>query len=116
VSSSYNMSDERLKENITELGDGALETIASIRGCSFTWNDNHVNAEVGRVGIPTVGVIAQEVRDAGAPLCVIENASNNLLAVDYTKLVPYLIESVKALKRKCDGMELEMRTTKMQRT
>ena len=115
VSSSYNMSDERLKDNITELGDAALNTIVAMRGCTFTWNENHVNAEVGRVGNKTVGVIAQEVRDAGAPLCVIQNASNDLLAVDYTKLVPYLIESVKALKRKCDAMESEIISSKVQR-
>ena len=109
-SSSYNMSDERLKEDIVEIGDDALNIVNNMKGCTFTWNQAKANQEAGRAGQPTVGVIAQQVRDAGAKLCVIQNQDTDLLAVDYTKIVPYLIESVKTLKRKCDDMDKELRS------
>lgn len=99
--STYNMSDERLKADVTPILN-ALEIVDKMRGCTFTWNDHVANE--GRVGKPTVGVIAQEVQTAGAELCVIDNP-DELLAVDYCKLVPYLIEAVKTLKRKFDDME-----------
>jgi hypothetical protein len=108
VSSSYNMSDEHLKTNIKPFGDAALDIVNNMRGCSFNWNNHEANEQVGRVGDATVGVIAQEVVKAGAPLCVIKNKDNNLLAVDYTKIVPYLIESVKSLKRKCEFLDNEL--------
>jgi hypothetical protein len=110
-SSSYNMSDMRLKDNVLPLGDEALNIVDRMRGCTFTWNDQPSNKESGRVG-PTVGVIAQEVQAAGAPLCVIHNENTDLLAVDYTKIVPYLIESVRTLKRKCEDMDAELRVVR----
>jgi hypothetical protein len=102
--SSYNMSDMRLKDNIESIEE-ALDIVNKMRGCTFTWNEQEANKECGRVGVKTVGVIAQEVQEAGAPLCVIHNQDTDLLAVDYTKIVPYLIESVRTLKRKCEAVE-----------
>jgi hypothetical protein len=99
VSNTYNMSDARLKKNVCTLDD-ALESVCSMRGCSFEWNEKMP----GQENVPCVGVIAQEVK-AYAPLCVSHNAETDLLAVEYTKLVPYLIESIKSLKRKCDELE-----------
>lgn len=111
---SYNMSDKTLKDDIIAIGN-ALEMVEKMQGCEFTWNEHAANHDALRVGTRTVGVIAQEVRDAGAVLCVTENPESKLLAVDYTKLVPYLIESckelsssVKNLKRRCDDLETEV--------
>lgn len=111
VASTYNMSDRTLKQDILTISN-AMDVVERMNGCFFTWTDCEANREACRVGIPTVGVIAQEVRDAGAPLCVATHPDTHLLAVDYNKLVPYLIESckmlgseVRALKRRCDVLE-----------
>lgn len=110
ASSTYMYSDARLKTDVVPLAD-ALATVERLRGCTFTWNEEEVNRQ--RRGQPNVGVIAQEVQ-AVAPLCVAETHSGGYLAVDYTKLVPYLIESckelsaqVRTLARRCDVLEME---------
>ena len=45
---------------------------------------------------------------APAPLCVLQNHETDLLAVEYSKLDAYMIESIKALKRKCDELEEQL--------
>ena len=87
----YNHSDERLKENMVPLGKSALAAVASMGGYTFTWKAN---------GVPSVGVIAQEVQNV-APLVVEDQAA--FLSVDYSKLVPYLIEAVKELHTRLEG-------------
>jgi hypothetical protein len=112
VSNTYNLSDEVLKENVRVIPN-ALEVVERMNGCFFTWkNDERVG---DRMGQETVGVIAQQVQSAGATLCVTRSTETDLLAVDYTKMVPYLIEScktlseeVKSLKRRCDVLEEEV--------
>ena len=87
----YNHSDERLKENMVPLGKSALAAVASMGGYTFTWK---------ATGVPSVGVIAQEVQNV-APLVVEDQAA--FLSVDYSKLVPYLIEAVKELHTRLEG-------------
>ena len=95
---SYNMSDRRLKKNPEVLHD-ALDRVCAMAGYTFEWNERMPGLE----NTKAVGVIAQEV-EAQAPLCVLHNTESDLLAVEYSKLVPYLIESIKTLKRKCDDL------------
>lgn len=97
--STYNMSDERLKKNRKGIPD-ALDRVCKLNGCTFEWNERMHGME----NAPAVGLIAQEVREQ-VPLCVVQNPETDLFAVEYTKLIPYLIESIKALKRKCDELE-----------
>jgi hypothetical protein len=101
---SYNMSDERLKRNPEVITD-ALDRVCAMNGYTFEWNERMPGLE----NTKAVGVIAQEI-EAQAPLCVLHNAETDLLAVEYSKLVPYLIESVKALKRKCDQLASSLGT------
>ena len=97
--STYNMSDERLKNKV-KIIDDALDRVCNLNGYTFEWNERMHGLE----STPSVGVIAQEVREQ-APLCVSHNLETDLYAVEYTKLIPYMIESIKALKRKCDWLE-----------
>lgn len=108
---SYNMSDIRLKDKVQALGDDALTAVMAMRGCTFVWNERMPGLE----GQPAVGVIAQEVA-AAAPLVVSQNGDAPYLAVEYSKIVPYLIESVKTLKRTCDTLSEELAATKRART
>ena len=123
-SSTLNFSDLRLKRNIADLGPTALDTICAIRGCSYEWNDHALNVNPGK---PAVGVIAQELRGTAAEIAVFETETrpegegedialaDPILAVDYNRLVPFLIESVKSLKRRCDDMDAEIQILKRAR-
>ena len=80
----------------------------------FEWNDHPENVACHRQGTKSVGVIAQDVEASGAADCVIQRLSDSedsLLAVDYVKLVPYLIESIRGLRRELT----ELKSTKRKR-
>jgi hypothetical protein len=103
--STYNMSDRNLKRNPVVLAD-ALDRVCAMNGYTFEWNERMPGME----NTKAVGVIAQEV-EAQAPLCVMKNEETGLLAVEYTKLVPYMIESIKSLKRKCEELTIQCQTS-----
>ena len=85
-------SDMNLKENIIDTKYG-LDTIMQLRGVDFDWK----REDMGR----DVGVLAQEV-EMVIPELVKEydgmKGRGKFKAVDYNKLVPVLIESIKTLK------------------
>jgi hypothetical protein len=93
----YNSSDIRLKDNI-EVIKGSLDKIGEIRGVEFDWNDKSPGWAQERGH--DVGVIAQEVQKI-IPEIVIER-KNGYLGVDYKRIVPLLIESIKELKKEVE--------------
>ena len=93
----YNSSDERLKDNI-EVIQGSLDKIGEIRGVEFDWNDK--SPGWARERGHDVGVIAQEVQKV-IPEIVVER-KNGYLGVDYKRIVPLLIESIKELKQEVE--------------
>jgi hypothetical protein len=93
----YNSSDIRLKDNI-EVIKGSLDKIGEIRGVEFDWNDKSPGWAQERGH--DVGVIAQEVQKI-IPEIVIER-KNGYLGVDYKRIVPLLIESIKELKQEVE--------------
>jgi len=96
----YNSSDERLKDNI-EVIKGSLDKIDGIRGVEFDWNDKSPGWAQERGH--DIGVIAQEVQKV-VPEIVVER-KNGYLGVDYKRLVPLLIESVKELKQEVEDLK-----------
>jgi len=90
-------SDERLKDNITLIED-PLAKVVSISGNTFEWNDKSKKR-----GTDT-GLIAQEVESLGLPGLVVTR-DNGYLAVDYQKIVPLLVESIKELSSKVENLE-----------
>jgi hypothetical protein len=99
ASNTFNMSDERLKKDVRTIPD-ALDCVSNMRGCFFEWNEQVPELE----NQSSVGVIAQEMKKC-APLLVSTSAETTLLAVEYSKTVPYLIEAIKELKRKIEVLE-----------
>ena len=75
-------SDERLKENIYPI-DNALSRVGQIEGVYFDWKKG---------GERQVGVIAQQVEKV-LPEVVSED-KDSYLSVDYSKIVPLLIEAI----------------------
>ena len=96
----YNSSDIRLKDNI-EVIKGSLDKIDGIRGVEFDWNEKAPGWAQERGH--DVGVIAQEVEKV-LPEIVVKRKSG-YLGVDYKRIIPLLIESVKELKQEVEDLK-----------
>lgn len=83
----YQPSDSRLKKNVNSI-ENALNAIQNLRGVTFDWIDRQSVH-------PQYGFIAQEVRVHFPSL--VHQQIDGKLAVDYSKVVALLVESVKDL-------------------
>jgi len=97
--SSTTASDISLKKNITDTKYG-LDDIMKLRGVDYDWRREDMGHDVG--------VLAQEVEKV-IPEIVKEydgmKGRPKFKAVDYNKLVPVLIESIKELKKEIDDLK-----------
>lgn len=94
-------SDRRLKKNIADIKYG-LNDVLKLRGVEFDWNRKDYDKK------HDVGFIAQEVREVIPELVKRVNGLNNkdsFLTVDYAKLVPVLVESIKELKQEIKDLK-----------
>lgn len=94
-------SDERLKENIYII-DNALSRVSQIEGVYFDWKDG---------GKRQVGVIAQQVEKVLPE--VVSKDKNSYLSVDYSKIVPLLIEAIN--EQSNNIKDLEDRISKLEK-
>jgi uncharacterized coiled-coil protein SlyX len=96
----YFSSDERLKENIQPITN-ALSKVESISGNEYDWKMGfeEIHTKKGN----DVGVIAQEIQKI-LPQAVIER-DNGYLGVNYEKIIPLLIQSIKELSAKVKELE-----------
>ena len=99
-------SDERLKDNITPIYD-PLTKLMKIGAYTYNWNEKS-----GKKG-PDVGVIAQEVDMVGLP-GIATTRDNGYMAVNYEKLVPLLVQSVRELNSKVDKMKQKIKSLEQQ--
>ena len=96
----YNSSDIRLKDNIQVI-QGSLDKIDGIRGVEFDWNEKSPGWAKERGH--DVGVVAQEIQKV-LPEIVTER-TNGYLGVDYKRIIPLLIESIKELKQEVEDLK-----------
>lgn len=94
-------SDERLKENIYPI-DNAVSRVGQIEGVYFDWKTG---------GDRQVGVIAQQVEKVLPE--VVSKDNNSYLSVDYSKLVPLLIEAIN--EQSSNIKDLEDRISKLEK-
>ena len=94
----FNASDAKLKDNVSVITN-AVDKISSIRGVTYEWNTEKQKEHEGL----DVGVLAQEVEKI-LPSAVIER-ENGYKAVNYIKLIPLLIESIKELKAELNELK-----------
>jgi hypothetical protein len=96
----YYTSDERLKENIQPITN-ALSKVETISGNEYNWKEgfDEIHTKKGN----DVGVIAQEIQKI-LPQAVIER-DNGYLGVNYEKIIPLLIQSIKELSAKVKELE-----------
>ncbi len=92
-------SDKRLKTNIRPI-ENALNKVSQISGVTYNWNENSVDKDLDR---RESGVIAQEIIEV-LPEVVTER-DNGYLAVQYERLIPLLIESIKELKQEVETLK-----------
>ena len=103
-SSSADISDQRLKENITDLTN-SLEKISQLRGVSYTWK-KEANKDLN---VPYYGLLAQEL-EAIIPELVWNHSIHDTEELKYksihmTGLIPVLVEAVKELSAKVEALE-----------
>tara|TARA_R100001463_G_C3540144_1_gene222340 strand:- start:1688 stop:3250 length:1563 start_codon:yes stop_codon:yes gene_type:complete len=94
-------SDRRLKKNIVDIKYG-LNDVLKLRGVEFDWNRKNYDKK------HDVGFIAQEVQKVIPELVKRVSGLNNkdsFLTVDYAKLVPVLVESIKELKQEIKDLK-----------
>ena len=90
-------SDERLKENIKPI-EGALGKIISSNGVSFNRTESPDRKELG--------VIAQQIENSIPEVVYKDN--NDYLSVNYSGIVPVLIESIKELEQRVKDLESKL--------
>jgi hypothetical protein len=94
----YFTSDKKLKDNLVKINT-PLTKIKTLNGYEFTWNKNAPEHLHGK----DIGVEANEV-ESTLPEAVIRR-NDGIKAVNYIKLIPLLIESVKELTTKVEQLE-----------
>jgi len=93
-------SDARFKTGIHDLND-PLATVLQMRGICYQW-DRGAFPDRGFGEGEQIGLIAQEV--AGLVPAAVHEMADGYLAVDYARLVPLLIESIKAQQLQIDEL------------
>lgn len=92
-------SDKRLKDNITPITE-PLSKLSQLGGYTFDWIPKEgIHSHEGR----DVGVIAQEVEEVLPE--VTTTRDNGYKAVKYEKIVPLLIECIKAQQSQIDELK-----------
>jgi N-acetylneuraminic acid mutarotase len=89
-------SDARLKKDIQPL-QSALENIETISGYQYHWK------EEGRDSAQQIGLLAQEVQKMYPQL--VKEDSNGTLSVNYSGMVPVLLEAIKEQQKQIDEMK-----------
>ena len=97
----YSGSDIALKQDIVRIPN-ALEKVLSLGGYNFTWTDKHLQSlgslPENYIKRDDVGIIAQQVLGV-LPQAVVTR-DDGILAVNYTKLIPLIIEAIIELHKK----------------
>jgi hypothetical protein len=113
-------SDKRLKENIRPLESGeGLDTILKLVPSRFQWKESAAQVTMSAVepGKEEVSLIAQEAQEiipnsvvinkAGKKVNIDGETLNDYLTINYDKITPYLIQSIKDLKEELDASRRE---------
>ncbi|MDX9754344.1 MAG: tail fiber domain-containing protein [bacterium] len=101
-------SDQRWKENIEPL-QGALDKITQLRGVQYDWNRSAFQ-DMNFPEAKQVGLIAQEVETVVPE--VVSEGTDGYKSIDYARLVPLLIESIKTQQQEIQQLRSELEQLK----
>lgn len=98
----YSSSDKTLKTNIVKICD-PLAKLNTISGYTYTWIPEYLDKHSHEVNLGLIkpddyGVLAQEMLETFPE--AVHKRPDGTLAVNYEKLIPYLLEAVKELDRR----------------
>jgi len=93
-----NQSSRRFKNQIRTL-DGALEKVLRLRGVTFDWNETSKH---------DIGLIAEEVASVVPEIVQFEENGIDVQGIDYTRIVPLLIEAIKEQQDEIDKLRMQV--------
>jgi hypothetical protein len=96
IGSNYNTSDRRLKRDFSSLSK-SLSKLTDLNGYHYFWKDSTLDQTL------QTGLIAQEVEAIFPEL--VKTDDKGFKSVNYTGLIPHLIESVKELKASVEYLQ-----------
>ena len=96
----YYSSDISLKDNIRPI-ESALFKVQQINGVTFDWNEK--SSKIQQDKGHDVGLIAQEVENVLPE--VVQIREDGIMAIQYEKVVPLLVESIKELTKRVEELE-----------
>lgn len=96
ISGTLTSSDERLKKDINSI-ENALDALSKIGGYQYRWKDDWRDEDI------QTGLLAQEVERVLPGL--VKEDDQGFKAVNYTALIPYLLEAIKELNAKVEMLE-----------
>ena len=99
----YISSDRRLKTNIKNLGYG-LKDVLSLQPVSYNWKDTSQKGT-------QLGLIAQDVKKV-IPEIVAGDENTETLKMNYTSLVPVLINAIKEQQKQIDDLKKDIEVLK----
>ena len=97
----FQSSDASLKDNLKPISD-ALSKVTTLNGYEFDWNDKQ-DTYTGH----DVGVVAQEVEKVLPE--VVQERDDGTKAVNYEKIVPLLIQSIKELSEQVEELKSQLK-------
>jgi len=92
-------SDARLKKNIIPLSN-SLDKIGKLNGYNYHWKDSTRDQQL------QTGLLAQEMEILMPELVNADSAG--IKSVNYTGLIPYLIEAIKAQQQQIEVLKNEV--------
>jgi hypothetical protein len=104
INGTYSPSDARLKKNLAPL-QNSLQKIISLNGYHYTWMDQ------SRDQSSQTGLLAQEIEKEMPEL--VKQDEQGIKAVNYSGMVPYLIEAIKELQKQ--NNELKKRIEQLEK-
>ena len=96
----FKSSDKRLKDNIVRIGN-PIEKIKKIGGYNFEWNELGEENTINKG--KDIGLIAQEVEEVLPEATTTRD--NGYKAVQYEKIVPLVIESIKEQQKMIENLQ-----------
>ncbi len=100
------VSDERLKTGIRKLseepGDGALAKLMQLDGVSYDWKD------AGESDMRQSGFLAQQLEQV-MPETVVTTDSSGMKLVNYSGIIPYLVEAIKEQQSMIEELKVQLR-------
>lgn len=97
TNTAYNTSsDQRLKDNIQDAEDAGSK-IDLIKVRQFDWKIDGSHQDYG--------MVAQELHEVAPESVLVPEDSDDMMAVDYSKLVPMLVKEIQTLRSRISALE-----------